>query len=52
MEEDVERKAWNEYSEDLYNGDTEEQAAVNRCAFDRARKVNYFGRGLLRKAEV
>ena len=31
MEEDVERKAWNEYSEDLYNGDTEEQAAVNRC---------------------
>ena len=36
--EDVVRKFWNGYFEDLYNIDSQEQVAVHMCGFDGIRR--------------
>ena len=41
--EDEVRKVWEEYFEDLYNIDTQEEAAVRMCVFDGIRRSNNFG---------
>ena len=41
--EDEVRKIWKEHFEDIYNIDTQEEAAVHMCAFDGIQRGNYFG---------
>ena len=41
-----------EYSEDLYNIDTQEQVAVHMCVFDGIQRDNYFGGEPIGRADV
>ena len=50
--EDELRKIWKEYSEDLYNIDTQEHVAVHMCSFDRIRRGNSFGEEPISRAEI
>ena len=46
------RRIWKEYFEDLYNIDTQDQAAVHMSGFDGVRRVNYLGESQLEELKL
>ena len=50
--EDEVRRIWKEYSEELYNIDTQEQVTFHICRYDGIQRGNYFGEEPIRRAVV